>query len=332
MKLASWFTYLALTQPRTAAVLELFVVVGTLYGLAWIASVLLSRAPPAVRHAVWAAAVVGSLILPIVHLKQILGGGLAAGASWVPAPGEGAPTTGAVLACLWSGGALFLLGRSVLGWWLVSRVVGAARPLHPVPAVGGSADAPKRCTYVVSNETRTPFAVGIIRPRVVLPDGLPPGSDQWTSVLLHEWAHIRRFDVLTLYLGLFARALFWPVPFVWIALRRLRAEAEAACDAAVVAAGVNRADYARQLARFSEASPATVLAGAPALGSQLFRRIQSLCGPNPPRQATSRSLVWTLVCSALVLSGVARLELPTADLGFVGEEGTAVWIGNPTGP
>ena len=58
---------------------------------------------------------------------------------------------------------------------------------------------------------------------------------------------MRRRDVLTRTAADAACALFWFHPGVWMAARRMRAEAERACDDAVLAAGVPRIGYAEAL-------------------------------------------------------------------------------------
>lgn len=93
-----------------------------------------------------------------------------------------------------------------------------------------------------------PITWGIVRPVVLL----PANSDAWIEptrriVLLHELAHVRRFDVAVQLAGRLAVAMYWFHPLAWYALRRLRAECEQACDDCVVESGERRGDYAQEL-------------------------------------------------------------------------------------
>ena len=105
------------------------------------------------------------------------------------------------------------------------------------------------CVFPVhlSPAVPTPLAAGG-RAGVLLPDSAQSWDDERRHViLLHEAAHLRRLDHITLPLALALQAAWWFHPLAWLALARFRAAAEAACDEAVVAAGVSPATYAEHL-------------------------------------------------------------------------------------
>ena len=81
-----------------------------------------------------------------------------------------------------------------------------------------------------------PAVLGIVRPRVLLPnDMLETWSDsELRFALLHELVHVRRGDNLLNWGLIVVQALHWFNPLVWFALRRVRAEREALCDAIVL--------------------------------------------------------------------------------------------------
>lgn len=77
-----------------------------------------------------------------------------------------------------------------------------------------------------------PFTLGILRPRVYLPDDLQGTARQ--AVLLHEQTHIRRRDPLTKLLFYAVACLHWFNPLAWLAFCAFERDMEAACDEAAV--------------------------------------------------------------------------------------------------
>lgn len=93
-----------------------------------------------------------------------------------------------------------------------------------------------------------PMAFGI-RGGAIL---VPAISDTWSeerrrAVLLHELAHVARYDCLTQALAAIACAVYWVHPGVWWIARRLRIERELACDDCVLSAGASARNYAGHL-------------------------------------------------------------------------------------
>jgi hypothetical protein len=73
---------------------------------------------------------------------------------------------------------------------------------------------------------------GWLRPVVLIPANLREthSTDEIRGILLHELAHVKRWDVLWSWFGLAACALHWFNPFAWLALRRFHADRELDCD------------------------------------------------------------------------------------------------------
>ncbi len=93
-----------------------------------------------------------------------------------------------------------------------------------------------------------PLTWGILRPVILLPDD----AEKWPGrkrrlVLLHELAHVKRFDAALQLAGRLAATMYWFNPLVWYALHRLRTECEDACDDCVVHEGERATDYASEL-------------------------------------------------------------------------------------
>jgi len=90
---------------------------------------------------------------------------------------------------------------------------------------------------LLSEQVKSPFLFGLLRPRIVLPPNLLKELDQrqLRDVLLHEMIHWKRRDLWVGWVQVLAQALFWFHPLVWLANYRLRHERECACDEAVLA-------------------------------------------------------------------------------------------------
>src|SRR6476660_5325341 len=79
-----------------------------------------------------------------------------------------------------------------------------------------------RANRLTSASCVVPVTVGLLRPRVILPDssrGWPQA--QLDAVLAHEGEHLRRRDPLFQWLALLNRALFWFHPLAWWLERKL---------------------------------------------------------------------------------------------------------------
>ena len=166
---------------------------------------------------------------------------------------------------------------------------------------------------LTSSRIATPVTFGLLKPRILLPEGW----DRWSAmrraiVLDHERAHVARRDPLVRYLALVNRAIFWFHPLAWWLERRLAALAEEACDAAVLARGHSAADYSQQLlgiARMAGRRPMPHLIGTPMLGSALPARIAKILDGGMGRPSSRGTLV-----SATVLATLAATLLGTVTL------------------
>ena len=94
---------------------------------------------------------------------------------------------------------------------------------------------------------RSPFVLGILKPRIYLPYGMD-GNDLH-HVVAHEQAHIRRKDHWWKPLGFLLLTVYWFNPLMWVAYILLCRDIELACDEKVIAQLGNeqRADYTQAL-------------------------------------------------------------------------------------
>ena len=105
-----------------------------------------------------------------------------------------------------------------------------------------------------SDVVRSPIVMGIFRPLIVIPAELLDKlrADELELVLMHELAHVRRLDNLTLLLQRLVVALLFFHPAAWLCGRMLQREAEQACDDLVVNATGRPVSYACGLTSVAE--------------------------------------------------------------------------------
>ena len=98
------------------------------------------------------------------------------------------------------------------------------------------------CDYV-----KTPFILGIIKPRIYLPSDI--SDKDYSLVVAHERAHIKRFDHIWKPLGFLLLSIYWFNPLLWIAYILLCRDIESACDEKVIFDLDNneKADYSEAL-------------------------------------------------------------------------------------
>ena len=191
-------------------------------------------------------------------------------------------------------GVLVLLGRLMVGTLQAQRLIrGAAR------------DRGRWTSEVCA----APVTVGWFRPIVILPLRWDTWSDgQLAAVMTHEQEHARRRDPLVHWLALLNRAVFWFHPLAWWLERRLASLAEAACDAAVLARGHERADYCEYLLSLARTVSATGrridIVGMAMPGPSLSQRVDRILNHAPEPSISSRRIACT-VSACVLLSAIA---------------------------
>lgn len=122
------------------------------------------------------------------------------------------------LAAVWAVGVAVLAVRGIVGYIKLKRHVALACKTSD-GCYGGAC-------------VTAPFTLGILRPRVYLPDDLQETARR--AVLLHEQTHIHRRDPLTKPLFYAVACLHWFNPLAWLAFCTFERDMEAACDEAAV--------------------------------------------------------------------------------------------------
>lgn len=236
-----------------------------------------------------------------------------------PARGRPAPIVLALLA-LWAAGVCIGLARMALclrAVWLVDR-----RSVRADASVLAQADAARRelglrraVDIRWTDALTVPVNWGVVRPVILLPGSAATwSSERLRVVLLHELAHVRRWDYLALMVTRLAQAFYWMNPLVWVAARQAEMELERATDDEVLRAGTGSVDYATHLHAIAERlAGAGETRGALAMArpSTLRERVSAILAgtidrrPLSPRAVAGAASVMALV--ALPLAGVRLL-------------------------
>lgn len=169
-----------------------------------------------------------------------------------------------------------------------------------------------------SDNVTVPVVWGLAKPILLL----PASSAEWTAerlrvVMLHELAHVKRLDGLTLLVTKAAVALFWFHPLMWSLERIARAECERACDDLVLETGTKASDYAEHLLSIAKALPRVdpfrSVTLAMSRRSQLEGRLLSILQPHVRRGNFSLKAVGMVAAVALfVIVPLASVRLVAA--------------------
>lgn len=191
---------------------------------------------------------------------------------------------------VWFVGAAGLWVRLIGGWIVASRMRWASgRVAGPewqqlLAQLGTAIGLSRPVRLLVSALIEVPTVVGWLRPVVLVPvgalDGLPSGYLR--ALLVHELAHIRRYDNLVNLCQSVVEALLFYHPAVWWVSGHMRTERELCADDVAVSAVGDRLMYARALADLEAFRPAHVEAAVAANGGALAHRIARLIGHSRP--------------------------------------------------
>jgi beta-lactamase regulating signal transducer with metallopeptidase domain len=223
---------------------------------AWIVLRIIGRRNSGTRFAVWFCALVAIAAKPFLQISF-------AGAAHVTRESAAVtlPTNWALyLFAAWATIAAVGLARVAAGLWNVrqvrkkSRVV-ESNELDPVlQATLAEFRASRTVDLRVSEDLHVPTAIGFFKPAVIVPawalSELSPA--ELNTILLHELAHLHRWDDWTNLAQKVLRAVFFFHPAVLWVESRLSLEREMACDDLVLAQTSNPRAYAQCLVSLAE--------------------------------------------------------------------------------
>jgi len=232
------------------------------------------------------------------------------------------------------------LALGVVGVWLAGALIGLVGLLASIvrvrglkkrssPLEGDLADELPWLTDVASGreiylrlsfETETPVAIGFRRPVILIPTELATaaGLGGIESLILHEHAHLRRYDDWTNLVQRTIERVFWFNPIVWLVGRRIALEREIASDDAVVEKTGAAHEYATSLWRLAREmrmpEHAVVAPGALLTRKQITVRIELLLDKNRARLRRSPAAACGVVLAGLLAVGFVATSAPAVEL------------------
>lgn len=157
---------------------------------------------------------------------------------------------------------------------------------------------------------KTPAVVGLVSPVVLLPADLVSevNDDELADILIHEFAHVMRYDTVMVLLQSFTRCLLWPVPTIHLLNRALSRAREEICDNFVLQQR-DGLHYGQILLRLAERSmavqPITGSLGMLDWHGRLETRIRQLLDEKRSAAVrTSRGIAAMCVCLFFLLAVV----------------------------
>ena len=179
-----------------------------------------------------------------------------------------------------------------------------------------------------------PATVGFFRPVIVLPERLleSDASEELTTALCHEMAHVRRRDCL---MNLICECVLLPLvfhPAAWLLKRRIEETRELACDEAAAGLLVSAPEYARSLVNLAQSIAPRTSAFSPRYTLGVFdanileERIMRLLDNRPQESPRRARLLLGGATLALVVAAMA------AGMFSLTAVGTAMAVSAPEPP
>ena len=114
---------------------------------------------------------------------------------------------------VWMAGVLAMVIYSIVSYIRLRRKLSVVIPL--------------RDNIFIADDIKSPFVVGLFRPKIYLPCNL--GDKEQEYIILHEQHHIKRLDHVMKALAFLALAIHWFNPLVWVAFVLAIKDMEMSC-------------------------------------------------------------------------------------------------------
>lgn len=169
----------------------------------------------------------------------------------------------------------------------------------------------REISIFLSEKISTPLTVGFLKPLILVPIASINHLtvSQLEAVILHEMAHIKRYDYLVnIMLSLAEISLFFN-PFTQLMAKQIRKERENSCDDWVLQFQYSAATYAEALLRIAQlqATPAFAMAAKGSNENELLTRVKRMIGGRDQVFNYRRQLFAFLLVTG-ILSSIAWLN------------------------
>lgn len=192
-----------------------------------------------------------------------------------------------ILSIIWLLGILIMVSYGVISYIMLKKKVSCAMLVH---------DDVFECEKI-----KTPFVLGIIKPKIYLPIGLLEEEKKY--ILKHEQIHIKRFDYIIKLCAFLLLCIHWFNPFVWMSFILMSNDMEMSCDEKVIEEFGNdiKKDYSSSL--LSMAVGRKFISGSPlAFGeNNIKRRIKNVLKYKQP--------AFWILCVGIVVIIVVSMAL-----------------------
>src|SRR5579863_334068 len=206
--------------------------------------------------------------------------------------------------------------RMAAGWSYIGRMrreglAAQALWVERVDVLGRQLGIRQVVKLVESALVRAPVVIGRLRPIIYIPLGLINHlpAREMEAVLLHELAHIRRYDHLVNMVQQAAECLLFFNPgFLWISAI-IREERENSCDDIAIAHTRDRVEFVRALVRFKEHSIRGMALAFPGNKRQLLHRVLRISRQENKTLSGRERLVLLGGCLVLLCMLAARVDV-----------------------
>jgi Zn-dependent protease with chaperone function len=174
-------------------------------------------------------------------------------------------------------------------------------------------DATRAPYPVLRHRELGPMVVGIVQPRIVLPEAMLEQSTEHAlaCVLKHEIAHVRRGDPWLSAAMEILLVVAWPVAPLWVAASRVRHLIELACDEAALA-GADAAERRRYGHVLLDVAEERSFVAALHFGATLRARIEAIALQRPWPRSVQGSVVIAAVAGFAACSSAGPGAVPQA--------------------
>jgi len=226
----------------------------------------------------------------------------------------------AAMTLVWLGGVAVLLMRWRRRHKVLARLIAQAEPR----VAGREHDAlmrakeltgtTRKVTLRLTSENVEPGVWGGFRATILLPRQLSQRltEAEMETVLVHELAHVARWDNLAANVHAFLCYIFWFHPLIWVLNRQLLLEREHACDEAVLKKSLNSRIYVSAILKTCRCSMEwSMVEMAGITGASLKGRIKRIMNQNVhgPRRAPRSAVSAIFILVAFLWFGTEVLGL-----------------------